>query len=500
MNRIEFLAGRYRAILAYTGLMFLLVAGLMLTPLLVLVAWPEEGVQAACFIVPAVVMAGAGWILWRMFRPRGAAVLSAVEGGVIVLLSWSGAIFASAMPLMPAASLNLTQAVFEAVSGWTTTGLSVVDVTRVSHMVLLWRSMMQLAGGAGLVVIMLAALAGPIGPGLSIAEGRTDQLVPQVRRSVRLVVLIYGIYMVLGVGGLRVVGLTWFDAINHAFPAISTGGFSTYPDSIGHWDNPLVESVLIGLMILGNLNFLTAYLLLRGRFRSVVRNGEIRLMALLIPVSAVVAYFATCRALYPAPWKAVRVAVFETISALTTTGFQTVTYGSWNGPGVWVLIVLMLIGGGVCSTAGGIKQYRVHLLYRVMLGELRRLLLPRSAVVSESLWQGEYKVFLQDAQIRLVVAFVSLYLATYAVGSLILAMTGSALEPALFEFASALGTVGLSVGVTAPGAHPVALWTMSAGMFLGRLEFLVILVTVMKLGRDLKQLVHLATENRPAGR
>lgn len=495
MSRIGYLTSRYRAILAYSGLMFLLVAGLMVTPLVALAAWPEESGQTASFIVPAVVFAGVGWVLWRGFRPRERVTLSTAEGGVIVLVSWVCAIFASAMPLIPAASLNLTQAVFEAVSGWTTTGLSVVDVSRASHLVLLWRSIMQLAGGAGLAIIMLSALAGPVGPGLPLAEGRTDQLVPQVRQSVRLVMGIYGFYMVLGVLSLWAVGMSWFDAVNHAFAAISTGGFSTYPESIGHWGRPAVEGVLAGLMILGNLNFLTAYMLLRGRLRTVGRNGEIRVMALLIPVGAVVAFLTTCRTLYPTPWKAVRVAVFETISALTTTGFQTVTYGNWNGPGRGVLIVLMLVGGGVCSTAGGIKQYRVHLLFKITLTELRRLLLPRSVVISESVWQGEHRVFLQDAQVRQIVAFICLYLVTYVVGSLTLTTTGISLESALFEFASAIGTVGLSIGVTSPGTHPVALWTMSAGMFLGRLEFLVVLVTVVKLGRDLKQVVRLATVN-----
>ncbi len=500
MNRIGYLASRYRAILAYTGLMFLLVGVLMATPLLALVAWPEEVDQAVWFLVPSLIVAGVGWILWRACRIPEAATLTTAEGGVIVLLSWVGAIVASAMPLIPTASLNFTQAMFEAVSGWTTTGLSVVDVTRVSHLVLLWRSEMQLVGGAGLAVIMLAALTGPVGPGISKAEGRTDQLVPQVRQSVRLVLGLYGIYMLLGVGSLWAVGLSWFDAVNHAFAAISTGGFSTYSDSIGHWDRPAVEGVLIGLMILGNLNFLTAYLLLRGRLRAVSRNGEIRLLALLIPMSVAVAYFATCRMLYPAPGKALRVAVFESVSALTTTGFQTVGYGNWNGSGVGLLVVLMLIGGGVCSTAGGLKQYRIHILFRVTVRELKRLLLPQSTIMAEPVWQGEHRIFLQDAHVRQIVAFVCLYLATYATGSLILTMTGNSMEAAFFEFASAIGTVGLSVGVTTPGANPVALWTMSAGMFLGRLEFLVILMTVMKLGRDLKQLGHLATEKRSSGR
>lgn len=150
---------------------------------------------------------------------------------------------------MIAQKLNFTQALFESVSGWTTTGLSVVDVTQCSRLILLWRSIMQLAGGAGLAIIMLAAIVGPVGPALSIAEGRTDQLVPHVRKSAKMVLLIYAGYAAVGILAYHLAGLPLFDSINHSFAAISTGGFSTQPESIGHWDSVLVEAVTLPLMI-----------------------------------------------------------------------------------------------------------------------------------------------------------------------------------------------------------------------------------------------------------
>ena len=160
----------------------------MLSPLLVLFAWPAESVIAWGFILPAAVMAALGH--WRLLRPRTPVALFQ-EGGVVVFLSWAGACLFSAWPLMILSGLNFTQAVFEAVSGWTTTGLSVVDVTAASHAVLLWRSTMQVAGRAG-SPSSLSALIGSVGPA-SAAEGR-EQLVPHVRESARLVILIYGGY------------------------------------------------------------------------------------------------------------------------------------------------------------------------------------------------------------------------------------------------------------------------------------------------------------------
>ncbi|MCZ7665594.1 MAG: TrkH family potassium uptake protein [Thermoleophilia bacterium] len=403
---------------------------------------------------------------------------------MIVLLSWIIVVLFSAWPFVAAYGLDFTGAVFESVSGWTTTGLSVVDVAVAGKMILLWRSTMQLAGGAGLAIIMMSAIVGPTGVGISAAEGRGDQLVPQVGQSARLVLLIYAGYAATGTLAYTLVGMSVFDAVNHSFAAVSTGGFSTRAESVGYWNSVAVEAVTLPLMVLGNLSFVTAWLLLRGKLRYVARNGEVRLFAFLIAVTSAAVFLATSSGLYPQLAKSVRVAIFETITALTTTGFSTVGYGDWNSFGVLALIVLMLIGGGTCSTAGGIKQYRVYTLAKVITWELRRPFLPGKAVVERPLWEADRKVFIDDARLRQMSAFVFLYLATYIVATLITAASGFSIADSLFEAASALGTVGLSVGVTAADAPKVVLWTEIVSMFLGRLELFVIFASALKLARD----------------
>jgi hypothetical protein len=322
VRQARYLRERYRAILAYTGLILALAAGLMLVPLAALLIWPAERGQAWAFILPAALMGALGLAARRLLRPKTAVVLSLQEGGVIVLLSWVIVCLFSAWPFMGAAGLTFTQALFESVSGWTTTGLSVVNVTAVSHLVLLWRSLTQLAGGAGLAIIMLSALTGPAGPALSAAEGR-EQLVPQVRQSAKLVMLIYGGYLVVGLLALRLAGLGWFDAVNHAFAAIRLGldpGLvarlrnrlpdhthsterevrpyterahrappfrqNSLPDFWIRKDGHDVHCLLRRLLHTREreknreLNFVTAWLLLRGRFRAAARNGEVRLVVL----------------------------------------------------------------------------------------------------------------------------------------------------------------------------------------------------------------------------
>ncbi len=487
MREREHLRLRYRAIASFVGPILVAAGVVMMLPLLILPSHPEEVLRAPAFVVPAAGLIVVGGLCHRGIRRPAGIVLSIQEGGIIVVITWIVVILVSALPFVWLSGLTFSRAVFEAVSGWTTTGLSVVDVNTAGPLILLWRSVMQLAGGAGFAIIMMSSILGPTGVGFATAEGRSDQLVPHVRASARLVLAIYSVYAVAGVLAYRLAGMSSFDAVNHAFAAISTGGFSTRAQSIGYWDSVAVEAVTLPLMILGNLSFVTAWFLVRAKLRSVARNGEVRLLAIVVPLAAAMMFFLTCRTIYPQLGKSIRVAVFETVTALTTTGFSTVSYADWNASGILLMIALMLIGGGTCSTAGGIKQFRVHLLASTLVWDLKRALMPRTAVVARPVWEGDQRVFVDDARVRQVSTFVSLYLMSFVVGTMVLCACGYSLGESLFEFASALGTVGLSVGVTSPNMPDVALWVEAVGMFLGRLEFMVVIVSALKLAKDMRR-------------
>jgi len=480
----EYLKQQYGAILSSVGLILLLSGPLMLTPLLLVLAHPKEIQHATAFGLPAVGLALSGFALRRRFTGRSYLALSVHEGGIIVLVSWVAVILFSAWPFIRISGLSFSGAVFESMSGWTTTGLSVLDVSQAGPMILLWRSVIQLAGGAGLAIIMMAAIVGPTSVGISSAEGRGDQLVPQVRRSSRLVLAIYTCYAAAGTLAYWIAGMSPFDAINHAFTAVSTGGFSTHPESIGYWDSPAIEAVTISLMLLGNLSFVTAWFLWRGKLRLVARNGEVRLLAVIIPLSMAAVFIFTSQTLYPQLGKSLRVAVFETVSAITTTGFSSVSYGNWNAFGILILIILMLIGGGTCSTAGGIKQFRVYLLWKLLVRDIRRSLLPQTAIVELPIWEGNRRVFVDDAKAGKVAIFIFIYLVSYLFGVLLLCASGFSLGDSLFEFASSIGTVGLSVGVTTAQMPLAAMWAETLAMFLGRLELIVVIVSLVKVGND----------------
>ena len=478
------LRDRYRTVLSFSGGIFLIAGLFMLLPLAAGVGRATARGDMAGFLAPALFLLVLGAVLNVGFRKRDPAPLTAQEGGVIVLFCWIVVCLVSAWPFLRLPGIGFTGAVFESVSGWTTTGLSVIDLGATSPMILLWRSLMQLGGGAGFAIIMLSLMTGPTGAGLSEAEGRGEQLAPHVRKSARLVLEIYAGYAVLGIAAYAVCGLSLADAVNHAFAAISTGGFSTRPESIGYWDSARVEAVSIALMILGNLNFLTAYLILRGRWKAASRSGELRLAGLLTAAGAVSLFVLVTSGSFGSLGKSVRTAVFETVSALTTTGFTTTSYSSWKGFGFLVLLGLMIVGGGAYSTAGGLKQARIFLLGKSLIWEVRRLMLPKSAVVQNYVWRGEEKEYVPAARIAQVSTLTLLYVITLFLGSLIIVAHGFGLEDSLFEMTSALSTVGLSAGVTSASAPAAVLWTEIAGMFLGRLEFLIGFATLFKIVRD----------------
>jgi Trk-type K+ transport system membrane component len=430
----RYLKARYRAILACVGFVCFLGGLLLLTPLLALPFWPQESNTAPAFVVPGLSMALLGFVAWRLLRSRDMLTLTLTEGSVAVVLSWLMVCVASAIPLMMSAGLDFTQAVFESVSGWTTTGLSVVNLVSASHAIHLWRGIMQFAGGAGLAVILLSAMTGPMGSSVTAAEGR-ELLVPHVKHSARLVISLYCGYALAGIAAFCVAGMSVFDSIIHAL-----------------------------LLLL------------------------------------------TCVGIYPTLGKAVRVAVFETVTALTTTGFSTVSYAGWNGFGVITLIVLMLIGGGTCSTAGGIKQFRVYALWKSVVWDLKKALMPSRSIQRRVLLEMGREVHIEDDRLRQIGTFVFFYITLFFLGSAVIMAQGFDLRDSLFEFASALGTVGSTMGLTSPDLPKGVLWTLTTGMFLGRLEIFIVLAGFAKLVKDSAALLGTRTpgrsrqESQPASR
>ena len=309
---------------------FMILCGLLCAvPLLTGLFFPLQPGELEAFGIPAGVsiLAGLG-VCWkaRVQDPDVPRPLQIQKSGSFVLFAWLYGILIGALPFVLAGRLNFIQALFESVSGWTTTGLSVLDVSEVSPMFLFHRGFMQYCGGLGFVMVMTLFVVNRQSMNLVLAEGHSDQLAPNLSRTVRLICLMYTTFLVLGTAAYTLAGMNVFDSLIHAMCALSTGGFSTRAQSIGYYQSPLIEFITVVLMLIGTTNFAALLLLIRGQIRKFLAVSEIRFLGLIlaaaIPLTALVLFCAAYTGL-PGSF---RIAFFEVISALSTSGFSTVGY------------------------------------------------------------------------------------------------------------------------------------------------------------------------------
>jgi len=475
---------------SYIGALSNVLGGCLLLPLAAAAFGPLRPIDLVAFTLPAVVMACVGLLLHVTCRQKQPPPMGTPEAAFIVTVVWMLATVAGGAPFVIGGILSPIDATFEAMSGWTTTGLTMVQPEAIPAIYNLWRSVMQFLGGAGLAVIMLTAIVGSIGPGVYAAEARTEHLVPHVRHTARWIFRIYIAYLAIGVGLYLIVGMPIFDSICHAMCALATGGFSVKNANIGAYNSLPIELVSVVLMIIGCVSFATHHTLIIHRGRKGWRDAELILMFWLLLLSIpIVARGLALGGPVPGPL-GLRESLFHTVSALTGTGFSTRDLNLSLSGGdmvIFSLTILMLIEGGTGSTAGGIKQFRVAIILRSIWWWIKKQFYPTSAVIQRTIWRRGDRLEVRDRQLLAVVGFVGLYLLTYMAGVGVLLMDGYHLKESMFEYASAIGTIGLSVGLTSPQMHTPSKVACILGMWLGRLEFIAVFHAFIKVARDVAQ-------------
>jgi len=477
----------WKLVVSYLGVLIFMIGIVLLIPLLILAFYPYESSNAWYFVVPGVICLLIGYISIMCFRGKEKDRLKNHEDAILVTLFWIIAIIICAIPFMLTGKYNFMQSVFETTSGLTTTGLSVVDVSVCPHIFLFFRSLLLFVGGVGLVLVLTCAISDKYGLQLYNAEGHSDKLLPNLAKSARLILSIYSSYILLGTIAYVIAGMSFFDAINTSIASVSTGGFSTNPNSIGGYNSIAIEIITEVLMLLGGTNFVVHLFLLKRKFKKAWNHCETKFMifntlivvSLLIAVGCLIDHFSFS--------ESVRISFFQYFSCITTTGYQNVAdLSTLSTTYRIIMICLMLIGGGMGSTAGGIKQYRVVCTCKGAYYCFRDKVDNHKVVKKHFLsHNGESRVFTFD-DFASNASYVLIYLLIFALGSFSFTLFGYSLEDSMFEFASSIGTVGLSVGITGYNAHPLILLISTLGMFFGRLEIIVIFNSLGTLIRRIK--------------
>jgi len=411
----------------------LLVGVLVATPLTVLPFYPDDIIYMLSFLIPAGGSMILGAILCLFGRQDGDGGLewrsSIQRSGLTVLFAWFWGIFVGAIPFVIGKQLTILQALFESVSGWTTTGLSVMDVTVTPKIFLFHRSFMQYC------------------------------------------------LLIAGTAAYRIAGMELFDAIMHTMCALSTGGFSTRLNSIGEYNSFFIEIITIFLMLAGTTNFAALLLLAKRKWRQFTGISEIRFMFLLLLIFVPLTAISLSHGLGISLAQGLRKASFDIVSALSTTGYSTMSYTSWPPVAIGILILMMLIGGGMGSTAGGLKLSRVYIMLRLAVLEIRKRLSPTRNVEAPVYVKAQGKTPIDSSLAADTTGFAVCYMGLFITGSLLTTVTaGCGLTEGMFEFASALGTVGLSIGITGPLTGAGTLIVEMFGMVLGRLEIFLVII------------------------
>ena len=460
------------------GKLMVMIGLLVIAPVAILPFYPRDIGYAIYFLLPGLLSILAGGLVCAFGKREtyfsSDRLKAQQHSNNTVLFTWFWGIGVGAMPFFLSGQLKFVQAIFESVSGWTTTGLSVIDVTQTSHIFLFYRSFMQYCGGLGFVLMMVMLVTGKRSMDLFNAEGHPDMLMPNLKQTAQTIFEMYIIFLILGTAAYVVCGMPLFDSLCHAMCSLSTGGFSTKLNSIGEYHSLPIEIITTLLMLIGTTNFAVLLLLLRGKWRQAFQVSEVRFLLLLLFLFVPLMALSLSGSM--GFGAGLRHALFNAASALSTTGYATMSYENWPSFTIGLMILLMLIGGGIGSTAGGLKLTRVYLILRMIGLNVKRKLLSQRCVDAPTYVKAQGRTKIDGELCSDTVGFVGCYLLLFLAGALLLTLTaGCGLETAMFEFASALGTVGLSIGLTGPMTNNATLIVEMIGMILGRLEIFIVL-------------------------
>jgi trk system potassium uptake protein TrkH len=432
------------------------------------------------------ITAFAGLLTYICFRREKAEFISHREGMAIVTIGWTAVGFFGALPFYLSGEFGpFVDCFFESVSGFTTTGSSILtNIEAVSKGLLFWRSFIQWLGGMGIIVLSVAILPflGVGGMQLYKAEVPSpvpDKLRPRIRETATILWKVYALISLAEVIMLMIGGMDLYDALSHAFTTMPTGGFSTKNASIAHFNSVYFDTVIIFFMLLAGINFALHYQFLRGKPLAFWRNPECRFFLGAVAVLIVVVTFNVYGSVYQTIGRALRFGAFQVVSIVTTTGYATADYELWPAMSQLVLLLCMFLGASAGSTGGGMKCMRVMLYLKYCYKELFILIHPRA--VQHIKIGGES---VSEDVVRSVLGFMGLYIGLFAISSVILAGLGVDLVTSVAAVAAAIGNIGPGLGMVGPTDNFAQIpylgkWLLIWCMLLGRLEIYTVIILLV---------------------
>jgi len=462
------------------GLLLIILALSMTLPAIADAA--SQGVVWPVFIISSATTLFVGVSLALAFR-RPSFQLSLKETFILTTASWLTITLFASLPLwFSSPQLSITDAFFEAMSGLTTTGSTVMsDLDKAPRGILLWRAILQWLGGIGIIVMAVAVLPILRVGGMQLfrteSSDHSQKLLPRTAPIAGWITLTYVGLTLVWATALWLAGMGKFDAVCHAMTTIATGGFSTSDGSIGHFNKAAIDWIVIAGMLVGGMPFILYLRAVRGDLAALVRDSQVQWFIGFCIVSSLIMTAWLCYHMEAPPLIAIRYAAFNTVSVITGTGYITAPYDQWGSFAVTVLFFLMFVGGCTGSTTGGIKVFRYQVLLNSARIELTRLIRPH--VVMTPRFNGEP---IPSGIANAVRSFFFVFFAGFIVTALALGLHG-------YDFITSTSGAATAIANVGPGLGPLigpennfaslsdsATWLLSAAMLLGRLELFTVLV------------------------
>ncbi len=476
---------KFSLIINVLTILLLIIAAFMLIPAGMALYYGESESFKA-FIIPILALLPFAAVSIISTRKRLDKTLNPRDGFLLVTLAWVGASALGAVPFYLSGAIpSYTDAYFETMSGFTTTGASILTaIEGLPYSILFWRSLTHWLGGMGIVVLTVAVfpLLGIGGMQLLKAEApgpSVDKITPKITSTAKILWLIYLGLTVIETILLMMGGMNLFDALTHTFGTMATGGFSPKNTSVGFYDSGWIDWVITIFMILAGMNFILYFKLLTGKIRDLLLDTEMKAyLGIFAAASIAITLSLLNNGVYETFGKGLRFAAFQVASILTTTGYATTDFDLWPAFAKIVLFLMMFIGGSAGSTGGGIKVVRIVTLFKLASRELKRLIHPRGVFHLRL-----NKQVLRTDIISVITGFVFLYMVSLLVTTTVVALGGYDI---LTSFSTALVTVG-NIG---PGFSMVGptmnyaffqdgiKWFLSLAMMMGRLEIYTVLVVL----------------------
>ena len=472
----------FKTIMYYVAVVIMILGIFMIIPIINTIIFKDHSKYFYSFVFSSITCILSGLIIFFKSEPKNITNLSLKGSMLFVMLVWLFTAFYSALPFIYSGDLSFIDAYFEAMSGITSTGFTMYQIKLLPYSIAMWRSLLQWFGGLGIIFLLVVIVPSSVSlKRLYFAEGKTEQMTPNIKHTAFNFIKVYIILTAIAVTAYILAGLSVFDAFCYSFTALGTGGFSVNPTNLNDFANPLIQAITIMLMIMGGTNFLVHYRIIKKDYLNIHKDFELRAMFfLIIMATLIISLNLYLSGFYNQNILVIlRHSLFQVVSVLTSTGFSSTDINLWTPLSYHILILLMFIGGCVCSTAGGIKIYNIGIMIKSLWWTIQQMFLPKNAVIKRKVFHDKVNREISKREIQTIHVYIFLYLLMFIISVTIVLFFCNDFQTTYSVVAASIGNTGLAPSYIGPDIPTIVKIVFIIDFWAGRIGIWPVLFPVM---------------------